>query len=59
MHQHKDEAAQVTAEQKAKWNNSSRSYADVLIGKGVSEPNSRQVIDAVLRHLSTNSGVPV
>lgn len=56
MHQHKDEAAQVTAEQKAKWNNSSRSYADVLIGKGVSEPNSRQVIDAVLRHLSTNSG---
>ncbi len=56
-HHRDDDAAQITAEQKAKWDNSSQSYADVLISKGVSEPNSRQVLEAVLKQLNAMSGL--
>ena len=55
-HQHADQdVAWITAQSKAHWDRSSTSYAEILIRRGLTEPNCRQVIDAVIKHC--NPGV--
>ena len=53
-HQHSDQdppdVAFITAQSKAHWDRSSTSYAEILIRRGLTEPNFRQVIDAVVKH---------
>lgn len=49
------DVARVTNEQRSKWDDSARSYNEVLIRKGAPEPNSRQVIAAVVEHTKANT----
>ena len=51
-------AEQLTAEQQARWDSSAGSYAKVLIGGGISEPNSRQMVEAVRNFLIGKEGQP-
>lgn len=55
MDAQQQDAERVTVDQKSKWDNSSRSYNDVAIRKGVMQPNARQVIAVVLKHFETNT----
>ena len=47
MGSNQQDVARVTNEQRSKWDDSARSYSDVLIRKGVPEPNTREVTAAV------------
>ena len=51
------DAADVTANQKASWDRSSPAYAKVLVGKGVSKPAARQIVDAVQQYLTDTQDV--
>lgn len=51
------DVARVTSEQRSKWDDSARSYNEVLIRKGAPEPNSRQVLAAVVEHTKENTGM--
>ena len=59
MHIPQKNAGQVTGEQKIIWDNSARSYSDVLIRKGPVQPNAHQMVAAVLAHLKDATGVGV
>ena len=56
MGTHQQDVARVTNEQKSRWDDSSRSYSEVLIRKGAPEPNTRQVIAAVQLHTKDKTG---
>lgn len=56
METHQQDVARVTNEQKSKWDDSARSYSEVLIRKGAPEPNTRQVVAAVLKHTKDKTG---
>ena len=47
---------ELTAEQQARWDSSAGSYAKNLIGRGLSEPNSRQMVEAVRNFLDGKEG---
>ena len=49
-------ADEATADQQTKWDKSAVSYSNVLISKGISEPNSRQVIQVVQTFLKESKG---
>ena len=61
QHQHPDEhppdVAWLTAQSKAHWDRSSTSYAEILIRRGLTEPNFRQVIDVVVKHCKPGAWV--
>ena len=50
------DVVRVTHEQKTKWDDSARSYSEVLIRKGAPEPNTRQVTAAILKHTKDKTG---
>ena len=56
MGTHQQDVARVTNEQKSRWDDSARSYSEVLIRKGAPEPNTRQVIAAVQLHTKDKTG---
>ena len=59
QHQHQQQqedqlsAVQFTADSKAHWDRGSQSYAELWVRTSRSEPNCRQVIDAVASHCKT------
>ena len=56
METKQQDVERVTVEQRSRWDNSSRSYSDVVIRKGAVEPNSRQVIAVVQQHVQNTTG---
>ncbi|DBA73492.1 TPA: hypothetical protein ACH3X1_011519 [Trebouxia sp. C0004] len=56
---HPPDVAWITAQSKAHWDRSSTSYAEVLIRRGLTEPNFRQVIDAVVKYCKPDGRIRV
>ena len=56
METKQQDVERVTVEQRSRWDNSSRSYNDLVIRKGAVEPNARDVIAVVQQHVQNTTG---